>query len=219
MAAVPLVLTLWFPQAAVPLRSGDTGLMVVLSVGCGAQHATLGEHEVCWGGGASLDQQARKPAWLPALRHPVSLGGNRRRACLLGVRSFSLVSLGDAFVPPLPALDGLHWGTVFIGGRVSTECRWVWPPLLIGVQDKENLLCSIITFFFPLKSLFRNGTLVCIPVTLRICITAWSSTNCVLFPLTGGGERCLWLLLGSSPVPSFFEGQIRSGFHPAHARA
>ena len=55
MAAVPLVLTPWFSQGAVPLRSGDAGLMVVLSVVCGAQRCTLGEPGLCGVGGARLD--------------------------------------------------------------------------------------------------------------------------------------------------------------------
>lgn len=50
MAAVPLALTPWFPQVAVPLRPGDAGLMLVLSVGCRAVHHPGGARALLrWG--------------------------------------------------------------------------------------------------------------------------------------------------------------------------
>lgn len=174
MAAVPLVLTPWFPQVAVPLRPGDAGLMVVLSAGCGAVHHPVGARALlrrgCQPGPAS-----EETSLAARLAPPCLLRWEQAARPPPGVRSLSLASLGDAFVPPLPARDGLGWGTclprVSVGLTTSANC--------CSRQRESALLSNYL--FFPLESFCRNGTLVCFPVTLRMCITAWSSTNRVLF--------------------------------------
>ena len=145
----------------------------------------------------------RKLAWLPVLCHPVSSGGNRWLTCLLGVRSLSPVSLGDTFVHPLPALDGLCWGTCLY--RVSVGLT---PSANRCSRQREFALLNN-HLFFPLKSFFRNGTFVCLPVTqdLHSCLVLH---ELCAFPIDrrwrevclapAGILTCPFLLLGPDPV-------------------
>lgn len=123
---------------------------------------------------------------------------------------------GHAFVPPLPALDGLCWGThhhrVSVG--LTPSANWC------SRQREFALLNNYL--FFPLKSFFRNGTFVCLPVTqdlqkclvlhelrafpidrrwCEVCLTPAGVLTCPFFLLGPDLVRfpsCSWPSLGST---------------------